>query len=88
MVLEVLDVGVAGNEPEQLVDNGLEVDLLGGEQGEALREVEAHLVAEDALRAHPGAVVLHHAVVHDFLQEVEVLLHYFLTPNAKMMASW
>jgi hypothetical protein len=33
VVLQVSDVGVALQEPEQLVDDGLEVDLLGGEQG-------------------------------------------------------
>ena len=36
VLLEVGDVGVARDEPQQFVDYGLEVDLLGGEQGEAL----------------------------------------------------
>ncbi len=43
--------------------------------GKPAREVEAHLVAEDAAGAGPGAVALDGAVVEDALEEVEVLLH-------------
>jgi hypothetical protein len=75
VVLQVLDVGVAPQEPEQFVDDGLEVDLLGGEQGKALAQVEAHLVAEYREGAGAGAVVLAGAVGHDVTQEVEVLPH-------------
>ena len=39
------------------------------------REIEAHLVAEDAERAGAGAVALLYAVVEDVAHEVEVLLH-------------
>ena len=36
VVVEIFDVGVAGQEPEQLVDDRLEVQLLGGDQREAV----------------------------------------------------
>ena len=42
-----------GDEPEQLVDDRLQVELLGGDQGKAGREVEAQLGAEEAQRAVP-----------------------------------
>ena len=43
--------------------------------GNPAREVEAHLVAEDAQRAGAGAVTLLVPVVEDALDQVEVLPH-------------
>ena len=63
IVDEVLDVGVAIEEPQQLVDNALEEDLLGGQQWKALREVEAHLMSEDALGTRSCAVGLNYALI-------------------------
>ena len=75
VLVERADVGVAGEEPEQLVDDRAEVQLLGGQQREALGEVEAHLVAEDRERAGAGAVGLRGAVVQDVLEQVQVGPH-------------
>ena len=75
MVVQVPDVGVAAEHPQQLVDDGLQVHLLGGDQREALLEVETHLVAEHADGARARAVAFLHAVVEDVLEQVEVLLH-------------
>ena len=52
------DVGVAAQEPEQLVDDRAQVDRLGGDQRESLRQVEAQLLAEQRQRAGAGAVPL------------------------------
>src|SRR5687768_17939074 len=41
------DVRLAGQEPEQLVDDRAEVQLLGGQQRKARTEVEAELMAEE-----------------------------------------
>ena len=49
--------------------------LLGGDEREALGQVEAHLVAEHAAGAGAGAVGLLHPGVEDALEEVEVRLH-------------
>ena len=65
VVLEILDIGVACNEPQKLVDYRFEVHFLGGEQRKALAQVETHLVAEHALRAGAGAVALHCSVFTD-----------------------
>ena len=51
----------------------LQVHLLGGDQREALAQVEAHLVAEHAARAGAGAVGLGDAVVAHVAHEVFVL---------------
>jgi hypothetical protein len=72
---QVGNIGVALQEPEQLVHDGFEMELLGRRHREALGEVEAHLVAEDGARAGAGAVGLVVPVVEHVAHEIEVLLH-------------
>jgi hypothetical protein len=62
VLLQIADIGVAAQEPDQLVDDRFQVQLLGRDQRKALGEVEAHLVAEHRERAGAGAVVLADAV--------------------------
>ena len=64
MLLEITYVGIAGNEPQQLVDYGFKMDFLGREKGESGRKVEAHLVSENALGANSCTVVLDSAFRH------------------------
>src|SRR5689334_7790425 len=73
VVLEPLYVGVAAQEPEEFVDDALQVQLLGGEQREALGEPEAQLPAEDRDGAGAGSVGLARAVGEDVVQQVQVL---------------
>ena len=75
MVFQVFDIGIARDKPKQFIDDGFQVYLLGGEQGETLAQVEPHLVAEHAFRAHAGPVMLHRPVFHDMSQQVEILFH-------------
>ena len=75
VVVQVADIGVAGDEPQQLVDNRAQVHLLGGQQREPVGQVETHLVAEYALGAYARSVLLYGAVLADVPQEVEILLH-------------
>src|SRR6185312_7543382 len=75
MLVEIFDVGVAGQEPEQLIDDRLEVQLLGGEQREAVVERKAHLVAEYRERAGAGAVTLLHAALENLFHQFEILPH-------------
>ena len=72
-LLQPARVAVAAQEPEQLEDDRAQVHLLGRDEREAFAQVEAHLVAEDALRSGAGAVGLGDAVVADVAQEVLVL---------------
>ena len=63
-------------EPEQLVDDRLQVQLLGGDAAESpSREIEAHLMAEHRQRAGAGAVALLHAVGEHVFHQVEILAH-------------
>ena len=72
---QIFGVGVALKEPDQLVDDRLEMQLLGGDQGKALGQVEPHLMTEHAERAGAGAVGLAHALRAHAAHEVEILLH-------------
>ena len=66
--LQIGYVCVAAEEPQQFVDDGFQVQLLGSEQRKALVQVEAHLVSEDAFGAGAGAVGLHCALVEYALE--------------------
>ena len=70
VVLEILHVGIAGDEPQEFVDDGFQVDFLGGEEGEALGQVETHLIAENTLGAGAGAVLFHGPVGADVPKQV------------------
>ena len=54
VVVQILDVGIAFEEPEQLVDDRAQVQLLGGEAGETDSQVEAGLGSEDGVGAGPA----------------------------------
>ena len=70
VILQVSDVGISRNKPQELVNDGFQVHLLGGEKGKAIGEIETHLVAENALRAGTGAVFLLCTVGADMSEEV------------------
>src|SRR6185437_9090307 len=79
VLFQVGDVGVAAQEPDQLVHDRFQMQLLGGDQRKTLREIEAHLPAEHAARAGAGAVSLDGTVLQHFTQQIEVRTHgYFL----------
>ena len=75
VLVEVGDVGVPGEKPQQLVNDRLEVELLRSEQGKAPFEIATHLIAEYAPGARTRAVGLFHAVVEDVSEKIEVLSH-------------
>src|SRR6185503_7169588 len=72
VLLQPAHVGVAAQEPEQLVGDRLEVQLLGGEQREAFAQVEAQLPAEERQRAGAGAVGLARAALQHLAQQLQV----------------
>ena len=58
VLVQVLRIGFAPQEPQQLVGDRLEVHALGRDQRKARGQIEAHLVAEHRQRARAGAVGL------------------------------
>ncbi len=73
--LQVADVGLTFEEPQQLVDDRAQVAFLRRDQRKTLGQIEAHLVAEDAVGASAGAVALVSAVFTHMPHQVEVLFH-------------
>ena len=57
VVFQVFDVGVAIEEPQEFVDDGFQVEFLGGDEREAAAQVIAALHPEVGNRARAGAVV-------------------------------
>src|SRR5688572_1431486 len=75
VIVEIFDVGVAGEEPQQFVHDRLEMQLLGRRQREAFGEIETHLMPEDRDSSSAGAVTFLHAVGEDAFQQVVILAH-------------
>ena len=75
VLLQPAHIGVAAQEPQQLVDDRLGEQLLGGDQRKPVRQIEAHLVTEHRKRAGAGAVALLHAGVQHALHQVQILAH-------------
>ena len=73
--LEIGDVRVAFQEPEQLNDDRAQMQLLRGHHREAIGKVEPHLAAEHGACARAGPVGTLMPIVQDVLQEIEILLH-------------
>src|SRR5262249_12172264 len=74
-VLQRTHVRVAAQQPEELVHDGAEVQLLGGDGREPRFEIEAELPAEHAPRARAGAVLLLDAVLEHMAEKVQVGAH-------------
>ena len=70
MLLQVFYVGVALEEPEQFVDDRLQVQFLGGQQRETVLQVVARLRAEDADGACSGAVAFLRAFAQNAVKYV------------------
>jgi hypothetical protein len=75
VVAQVLNIGVAAEEPEQLMNDGAQVGLLGRHKGEAGAQIKTALVAKDAQGPHASAVFPFFAMLKDVLQEIQILFH-------------
>lgn len=62
VLLEPFGVGVTVQEPDHLVDDALEMQLLGGEEREAILQVVAELATKDTQRACAGAIAFLDAI--------------------------
>ena len=65
IVYQVLDIGIATQKPQQLIDDTLEEELLSSNQRKALAEVETHLVAKDSLGTCSCSVATNNALATD-----------------------
>ena len=73
--MQIPDIGISLDKPQQFVYNRAQMDFLGRQERESLRKVEPHLIAENGLRACARPVGLYMSVIHDMLQKLQILLH-------------
>ncbi len=73
--LEVFHIRVTFEKPQQLMDNRLKMELLGGQQRETILEIESHLITEHTPCAGTGTVSFLNPVIHYMLQQRQILLH-------------
>jgi hypothetical protein len=75
ILVEILNVRLTAQKPQQLVNNRSQVKLFRRHERKPIGQVEPHLIAENTACAGAGAVALGNAVIEDVLQQVEILLH-------------
>lgn len=75
VVVQIADVGIAAQEPQQLMNNRTQVQLFGRQRRKPRSEVETHLIAERTDRTGTRAVAFHGAAGLDMAEQVEILLH-------------
>ena len=75
VLLEVADVGVAAQKPEQLVNDRFEMQLFRREEREAFAQIEARLCAENRKRARSGPIAARPSLLQDEPQEVLIFPH-------------
>src|SRR5690606_12087263 len=66
-------VGFAAQEPEQFIDDRLQVQSLGGEQRKPAVERRPHLEAERGECAYAGSVRFVFAMLKDMLKMIQIL---------------
>ena len=66
---------IAIEEPQELMDDRLQVQLLCGEAGESLLEVKSHLMAKHADGACARAVAFLNTLCEDAVEQVQILFH-------------
>ena len=75
VILQISNIGIALQKPQQLVNNGFEVAFLGGDQRKAFGQVKAHLMGKDAIGTGAGAVTFKGAVVTHMAHQIKILFH-------------
>ena len=73
--VQPLHVRVAPEKPQQLVEDRFRVQLLGGQEREAVLQREACLCAEDGVSPRPGAIWLELALFQNEPEQLVILKH-------------
>src|SRR5262249_40068469 len=81
VLVEITNIRRSLQEPEQLVDDRLDVQILGSDERKAVFEVEAHLRAEQTQRARAGAVPFAEPIMANPGEKIEIL------PQGELLSS-
>src|SRR5690606_19394569 len=83
---QVVDVALAAQEPKQFVNDRTHVKPFCRKKREALLQVKAHLVPEDADGSRACPIIFRYAVFQYVPAQVEVLLHPGLSSLGSILA--
>ena len=70
VIVQVLDIRIALQEPQQLVNDAAQVEFLGREAREALGKVKASLAAKHRTSAGASAVRTVHTVIDNIFEKI------------------
>lgn len=68
--LQIGNVRIALQEPQQFVDNGTQMQFLCRDDRKPIRKIETHLIAENGARASSGPVSTVGSGFHDMAKKV------------------
>ena len=79
-LLQPLGIRIALQEPQEFVDDRLQMQFFCCEERESLLQVESHLIAKYRDGASAGAVSFLYSFFQDAVEQVKILFHcsYFL----------
>ncbi len=75
ILIQVTDVRVPCQKPEQLVNNRFRVKFLGRHKGKTTFQIKTHLVSKDASDSGPGTIFLLSSAVENLVQQLQINLH-------------
>lgn len=75
VLLQVTDIRVAPQEPQQFIYDRLQMQPLGRDHRKAVAQIVPVLIAEDAYRPGARTVCLLRTGIADMPHEIEILLH-------------
>ncbi len=75
---QISDIGRALQKPDQLMNNRLQMQLLGGHHREAFLQIETHLVTKYRSRTGTGTISFIGAMCENMAHEVKILMHDLL----------
>ena len=78
VLLQVSNIGIPHQKPEQFMDDGSEMKFLGGKAGKSLAQVIADLSPENRAGSGASAVSALFAVFENIAEQIQVLPHAVL----------
>lgn len=63
------------------MEYGFEMELLGCHQGESIRQIESHLITENAHRSRSRPVGFPRSLTQYMVEEIKILLHRLASPG-------
>jgi hypothetical protein len=75
MVVEVFNVGITLQHPQQFVNNGFQVKFFRRQQGKTIIQGKPHLVPENGYRSGASSIALSYTALQHMSHHFQILLH-------------